>query len=1090
MASQNLGSLRFSDLNLEIGFGSPPRELLRRALTTEIGRSNADGIVTTSGFTANIDLGPHMLSARCGCSACCGLTPQANGATFTSKFDALLSGFSMSDADGRGAFFTYSFPIEPPAYLLDVYSAEELATFEAFSESYKVLARQAVEAFASVSGLTAFEAPPGLGDVQFMIYDLAVFQGFGSAGGFAYYPFPPNPLGSDIFIDDDSVSNRFLNYNFYVLLHELGHALGLKHPFEGNLQLDSNVDNAAFTVMSYNLDGFRNSLGPLDIEAVQFLYGDQNADGNQISSWSWDPATFTLTQTGNDTAERIIGVGSSDRIFGQGGNDSIFGGLGNDELNGGSGNDNLNGGEGNDTLSGGDGDDRLEGGSGNDTLNGGNGSDFLLGGDGNDIFNGGEGIDYVSFTGSLEDYTFFRAATGIEVQDNRSSSNEGNDLLVNVEFLLFRGQTVAIGDVAISNRPNITSAASATVAENQLGAYTATATIAQAGASITFSLSGTDAGLFTINPASGSVTFKTAPNFEAPGDANRNNAYEFVVTATAANGLSDTQAVTISVTNVNEAPTITSGATVTVDQGQTAAYTTIATDPDAGATLRYSLSGTDAAVFNIAANTGVVTFKSPPSVNAPTDAGRDNRYDVIVTASDGTLSANQAVTITVTNLSEAPAITSNGGGDTATVAIAEGQSTVTRVIAEDDPGAVLTYAIVGGADAARFAINPQTGELRFGAAPDFEAPGDSNRDNVYQVTVSASDGRFSDTQTLNVTVTDRTVAARLIALTGFAGAVGGTTAVFGTPGFQDIAIIDVPGTITFNGASGGDDIIRFAGQASAYTIARVGSRVEIADGDTRVSIPLSSTGINLAFADGPRTLAIVGSQVQIGSQTVTNTGAAITAPAETDPLPNLANPEVRGQLIVAEGAPVIIDGNVDVFGTSFDVERLTIADGNVAIRVGFNGGSDTIGFDGAASDYTAARVGSNVIIEGGSTRVSIPISPAGTVLRFDGDERLLRLDTASGKFLIANQEIGTTPARLVGGTQASSIHDGDGSASLSPDEGDRMAVAPSSFDEMLAIGALEDQALQASLGSSGSQFGGSASSAIMLAPIDSFALGG
>jgi hypothetical protein len=314
--------------------------------------------------------------------------------------------------------------------------------------------------------------------------------------------------------------------------------------------------------------------------------------------------------------------------------------------------------------------------------------------------------------------------------------------------------------------------------------------------------------------------------------------------------------------------------------------------------------------------------------------------------------------------------------------------------------------------------------------------------------------------------------------------------VFVTPGFQDIEIIDVPGTITFNGASGGDDVIRFAGQASAYTIARVGSRVEIADGDTRVSIPLSSTGINLAFADGPRTLAIVGSLVQIGSQAVSNMGTAITAPAETDPLPNLANPAVRGQLIVAEGSPVIIDGNVDIFGTSFDVERLTIADGNVAIRVGFTGGSDTIGFDGPASDYTAARVGSNVIIEGGSTRVSIPISPTGTVLRFDGDERLLRLDTATGKFLIANQEIGATPARLAGGTQALSVNDGDVSASLSPDGDDFMAVAPSSFGETLAFAALEGLALQATLGSGGSQFGGPAPSAFMLTPFDSFALGG
>ena len=357
-------------------------------------------------------------------------------------------------------------------------------------------------------------------------------------------------------------------------------------------------------------------------------------------------------------------------------------------------------------------------------------------------------------------------------------------------------------------------------------------------------------------------------------------------------------------------------------------------------------------------------------------------------------------------------ITSNGGGALGTVAIAEGQTVVTQVVASGAAGVTITYAITGGADAGRFAINPVTGQLSFVAAPDFEMPDDSDGDNLYEVIVSASDGSLTDTQTLNVSVGDRSVAARLIAPDGFAGGIGGTTAVFLTSGFQDITIIDAPGTITLSGAPGGDDIIRFAGDASAYTITRVGSRVEIADGDTRVSIPVSPTGINVVFADGPRTLAIVGGNVQIGSQVASNEAAAITAPAEPGPLPDLADPAARGRLIVAEGSPVIVDGNVDVFGTSFDAETFTITGGDVAIRGGFTGGDDTIGFDQIASTYTVVRVGSIVIIEGGDTRVSIPVSPGGVILLFGTDQRLLRLDTETGQIVLDDLVITNTPQQL------------------------------------------------------------------------------
>jgi hypothetical protein len=79
---------------------------------------------------------------------------------------------------------------------------------------------------------------------------------------------------------------------------------------------------------------------------------------------------------------------------------------------------------------------------------------------------------------------------------------------------------------------------------------------------------------------------------------------------------------------------------------------------------------------------------------------------------------------------------------------------VTDVDATDGDLQSVTYSITAGADLADFTINSSTGLLSFVTPPDFETPADANLDNVYEVTVAASDGTLVDTQTISVTVTD------------------------------------------------------------------------------------------------------------------------------------------------------------------------------------------------------------------------------------------------------------------------------------------------------------------------------------------------
>ena len=108
-------------------------------------------------------------------------------------------------------------------------------------------------------------------------------------------------------------------------------------------------------------------------------------------------------------------------------------------------------------------------------------------------------------------------------------------------------------------------------------------------------------------------------------------------------------------TDPNRAPEITSGYTATfAENGTGTVYTVVASDPDAGSTLTYSISGVDADKFSIDSSKGEVTFNNPPNFEAPTDADGNNVYEITVSASDGIVSASRAVSITVTDEIEAP----------------------------------------------------------------------------------------------------------------------------------------------------------------------------------------------------------------------------------------------------------------------------------------------------------------------------------------------------------------------------------------------------------------------------------------------------
>ena len=117
-----------------------------------------------------------------------------------------------------------------------------------------------------------------------------------------------------------------------------------------------------------------------------------------------------------------------------------------------------------------------------------------------------------------------------------------------------------------------------------------------------------------------------------------------------------------------------------------------------------------------------------------------------VTSCGGGGGSSSPAAVQVTNT--APTITDPG-----TLSLLEGETTVATISASDAQNDSLSFSIASGDDDALFTIS-SGGVLAFAAAPDFEAPGDADTDNVYELAIQVSDGSLTDTQALMITVTD------------------------------------------------------------------------------------------------------------------------------------------------------------------------------------------------------------------------------------------------------------------------------------------------------------------------------------------------
>jgi Ca2+-binding RTX toxin-like protein len=412
--------------------------------------------------------------------------------------DSLLAGSRWGTGGaGNAASVTFSFPTSVGAFdtqpgLAGNYNAADplgldfgskLAGFSPFSQPQQEAARQVLQAFANVANLNFSEVPAATVDAGVLRFANSAPPGL-TANTWGVSWFPQDLAGSG----DTWMNSAFLfpegwapgTQNFLTLLHEVGHALGLKHPHDRGLSgaLTGWPDNTAVLpvtegttlatestqtmVMAYNDIPGRGSLGDLalqsdyapttpmrwDIAALQYLYGANTAynagdtvytfdGGARYNQTIWDGGGIdTIVATGSRGVEIDLRAGQWSKL----GQPMSFSTRNPDNS--------LNAAQPQfddpytvfiyDTVT----IENAIGGAGNDTIIGNAANSLLRGNAGNDTIDGGSGADAAVWGGSARQFTLAFAGAGVVVGDTTGA--EGTDTLVNVERLHFADKTVIV----------------------------------------------------------------------------------------------------------------------------------------------------------------------------------------------------------------------------------------------------------------------------------------------------------------------------------------------------------------------------------------------------------------------------------------------------------------------------------------------------------------------------------------------------------------------------------------------------------------------------------------------------------------------
>ncbi|AOF89635.1 M10 family metallopeptidase [Sinorhizobium sp. RAC02] len=400
--------------------------------------------------------------------------------------DGLFSGYAWSGP------ITYAFPTTSDDY---TYTGEPTNNFGTISTQQQTAARFALDAAAgtsandgfSVEGFTAVNI--SVGSTATSTLRFAETDGSGTAH--AYYPTTAD-VGGDVWFGRafNYRSPVAGNYAWATMLHEIGHALGLKHGHEvedGFPALPASKDSMEYSIMTYRsniggpTDGYMNeefgyaqSYMMYDIAALQRMYGADFTTNAGATVYKWNPNSGDTLVNG-----KVAIDAGGNRIFATiwdgGGNDTydlssyktalsvdlrpgyhskfsdvqlallnfdtdafargnIFNALlfkGDlrsliENAKGGSGNDAIRGNQAANVLQGNNGNDVLYGFDGNDKLYGGAGRDVLSGGNGNDALTGGAGADKLIGGSGVDTASYADAIASVRASLANPSINTGD----------------------------------------------------------------------------------------------------------------------------------------------------------------------------------------------------------------------------------------------------------------------------------------------------------------------------------------------------------------------------------------------------------------------------------------------------------------------------------------------------------------------------------------------------------------------------------------------------------------------------------------------------------------------------------------
>ncbi|MDA9621976.1 cadherin repeat domain-containing protein, partial [Gammaproteobacteria bacterium] len=411
--------------------------------------------------------------------------------------------------------------------------------------------------------------------------------------------------------------------------------------------------------------------------------------------------------------------------------------------------------------------------------------------------------------------------------------------------------TLTINNVN-DNSPAFTSSATFSAAENQTAINTVTASDVD-GDNVTFTVSGSELAI----TSAGVLTFASAPNYETKSS--------YTATVTASDGTnSTTQAITVNVTNVNDvAPAFTSSATFSAAENQTAIGTVAASDVD-GDNVTFTVSGSELAITSA----GVLTFASAPNYETKSS------YTATVTASDGTNSTTQNITISITNLNDnSPQMTLS----TTTFSAEENQTAIGTITALDADGDAVTFSVSGSEleIATTNTIFNNFGVLTFASAPDYETK------SSYTAVVTASDGTYTQNVGITVNVTDVNEAPSFASSATFSAAENQTA--IGTIQTSDVdgdtITYSISGSeININASTG---VLTFASAPDYETKTSFTATVTASDGTNsttqNITVNVNNVNDNNPSFSSSSTLSMTENTTAIGSLTATDVdGDSIT----------------------------------------------------------------------------------------------------------------------------------------------------------------------------------------------------------------------